>query len=134
MRQRYSQNTKEYERNFVPKACKMKWSSSSNSSLSNGNVVTMALNNSNNNNSSISSSGSNTSSGYGQNGNAARVAATVRRHASDRRSIFYTDPSDMEIFLKNHNNKKVRCIIHIHIFLPLFEIRRCPTDWHICFV
>lgn len=91
----------------------MKWSSSSNSSLSNGNVVTMALNNSNNNNSSISSSGSNTSASYGQNGGVTRAAATVRRHASDRRSIFYTDPSDMEIFLKNHNNKKVRCIIRI---------------------
>lgn len=108
----------------------MKWSSSSNSSLSNGNVVTMALNNSNNNNSSISSSGSNTSASYGQNGGVTRTAATVRRHASDRRSIFYTDPSDMEIFLKNHNNKKVRCIIRISFSFP-----NLSTPKHeICFV
>lgn len=92
---------------LVPKASKMKWSSNSNSSLSNGSVVTIALNNSNNNNSSMSSSGSNTSSNYGHNG-IIRSAATVRRHESDRRSIFYTDPQDMEIFLKNRSNKKVR--------------------------
>lgn len=105
----------------------MKWSSSSNSSLSNGSVVTMAFNNSNsssnatnNNNTSISSSGSNTSSNYGHNVNIIRTTATVRRHESevgksDRRSIFYTDPHDMEIFLKNHNNKKVRWIIQFNL-------------------
>lgn len=91
----------------------MKWSSSSNSSLSNGSIVTMAVNNSNNNNSSISSSGSNTSSNSG----IIRSAVTVRRHESDRRSIFYTDPQDMEIFLKNHNNNKKVCwIIQFLIF------------------
>lgn len=86
----------------------MKWSSSSNSSLSNGSVVTMPLNNSINNNSSTSSTGSNTSSNFVQNGGIMRSAATVRRHESDRRSIFYTDPHDMEVFAKSHTNKKVR--------------------------
>lgn len=82
----------------------MKWSSSSNSSLSNGSIVTTAFNNSNN--SSINSGNSN-SSNYSQNGGIIRKSATVRRHASDRRSIFYTDPDDMEIFVKNLDNKKV---------------------------
>lgn len=120
----------------------MKWSSSSNSSLSNGNIVTMALNNSSNNNSSISSSGSNTYSSLGQNGSVTRTtAATVRRHASDRRSIFYTDPSDMEIFLKNHNNKKVRCIaLFIQFtYIPLRILRQkarhslCSNNIGYCF-
>lgn len=89
----------------------MKWSSGSSSSLSNGSIVTLSLNNSNNNN-SIGSNGSSTnSSNYSQNGGTGIIrstAAAVRRHASDRRSIFYTNPDDMEIFIKNHNNKKVR--------------------------
>lgn len=81
----------------------MKWSSSSNSSLTNGSVVAMALNSSINTNSSTSS----TSSNFVQNGGIMRPAATVRRHESDRRSIFYTDPHDMEVFVKKHTNKKV---------------------------
>lgn len=83
----------------------MKWSSGSNSSLS-----ALALNTSNNN--SIGSNGSsNNSSCSNANGSSGIIrtkSAAVRRHASDRRSIFYTDPDDMEIFTKNHNNKKVR--------------------------
>lgn len=97
----------------------MKWSSSSNSSLSSGGVLGMAMNNSNNNNnSSISSNGSTNSSNY-SNGTSVRAATAVRRHASDRRSIFYTDPDDMEVFIKNHNNKKV-CFIRFNFLFMFF--------------
>lgn len=99
----------------------MKWSSGSNSSLS-----ALALNisnnsSSNNNNNSIGSSGSSNNSSYsnvnGGSGIIRTKSAAVRRHASDRRSIFYTDPEDMEIFTKNHNNKKVRYTVNLLIII-----------------
>lgn len=71
----------------------MKWSSSSNSSLSSSGAG-MVLNSTNNNcNTSNSSSSHN---GIG-----------IRSNASDRRSIFYTDATDMDL-QKNYNHKKVR--------------------------
>lgn len=100
----------------------MKWSSASNSSLSALALnISNTSNNNNNNNNSIGSSGSSKNSSYsnvnGGSGNIRTKAAAVRRHASDRRSIFYTDPDDMEIFTKNHNNKKVRYTVYLLIFL-----------------
>lgn len=77
----------------------MKWSSSSNSSLSSSAGLTV-------NGSGGSGSNCNTNhSGSVQNGG-------LRSNASDRRSIFYTDSTDIDIMKSFNNNNKVRKPTH----------------------